>query len=206
MTLGKGTSVPTLETRHAASVVAVAASAGGLNALGRLLGELPADFPAAILVVQHLDPRYPSFMAQILGRRTRLVVFQARDGQVIQPGTVYVAPPNHHLGVGPDFTIALSQSAEVHHVRPSADILFDSVAARYGPRAVAVVLSGSGSDGSDGVTNVKKAGGIVIVQSARSAEFGGMPEAAIRTGVADLILDLPSIPRMLTALVERPEA
>ncbi|MCL6441105.1 MAG: chemotaxis protein CheB, partial [Thermoleophilum sp.] len=144
-------------------VVAVAASAGGLNALSHVLRALPADFSAAVLIVQHLDPRHRSLMASILSRRTPLRVKEAEEGDRLAPATVFIAPPNRHLLVNPDGTLSLSQSELVHFVRPSADLLFESVEASYRDRAIAVVLSGSGSDGAMGVRAVKKTGGTVIV-------------------------------------------
>jgi two-component system, chemotaxis family, protein-glutamate methylesterase/glutaminase len=145
-------------------VVAVAASAGGLNALSQLLAGLPGDFPAAVVVVQHLDPRHRSLMADILSRRTALQVKQAEEDDELSPGTVHIAPPNKHLLVNPEGTLSLAQSELVHFVRPSADLLFESVAGSFKHRAIAVVLSGSGSDGSMGVQAIKKMGGTVIAQ------------------------------------------
>ncbi|HET7394126.1 MAG TPA: chemotaxis protein CheB, partial [Candidatus Binatia bacterium] len=149
---------------HPFNIIALAASAGGLHALQEVLTMLPRGFPASLVVVQHLDPHHRSLMAEILGRRTGLQVKQAEEGDRLQPGTTYIAPPNRHLLVNPDGTLSLSQSELVHFVRPSADLLFESVAASFKERAIAVVLSGSGSDGSMGVKAIKKMGGIVIAQ------------------------------------------
>ena len=182
-------------------VVALASSAGGIAAIGQVLTGLPADFPAAIVVVQHLDPRHRSLMAEILGRRTSLHVVQAAEGTRMRPGTVYIAPPDRHLLVNRDGTLSLSQSELVHFVRPSADLLFESVAASYRERAIAVVLTGTGSDGSLGVGAIKKMGGTVIAQDQDSAEFVGMPAAAIKSGHADFILPLEQIPVTLMTLV-----
>jgi len=187
-------------------VVAVAASAGGLNALSELLSAVPAEFPAAIVVVQHLDPRHRSLMADILSRRTRLNVKQADDGDRLKPGTVYIAPPNRHLLVNRDGTLSLSQSELVHFVRPSADLLFESVAASHKDRAIAVVLSGTGSDGAMGVQAIKKMEGTVIAQDERSSEFFGMPSAAIHTGNVDFVLPLSEIAPALVTLVMKAEA
>jgi two-component system, chemotaxis family, protein-glutamate methylesterase/glutaminase len=128
--------------------VAVAASAGGITALSRVLGSLPAGFPVPVVVVQHLDPRHRTIIAEVLGRRVRLRVQLAREGDSAEPGTVYVAPPDHHLLVSAEGKLTLSSSALVHFVRPSADLLFESVAGSYGSRAIACVLTGSGSDGA----------------------------------------------------------
>jgi two-component system, chemotaxis family, protein-glutamate methylesterase/glutaminase len=187
---------------HAAfDVVAMAASAGGLGALGRVLADLPCGFPAPFVVVQHLDPRHRSLMAEILGRRTNLRVKQAQEGDYLAPATVYVAPPDRHLLVNPDGSLSLSQSELVHFVRPSADLLFESVAASYKDRAIAVVLTGTGSDGTMGVKAIKKMGGVVIAQDEGSSDFFGMPGAAIQTGSVDFILPLGEIPSTLIRLV-----
>jgi two-component system, chemotaxis family, protein-glutamate methylesterase/glutaminase len=182
-------------------VIALAASAGGLTALSKVLSGLPADFPAALVVVQHLDPRHRSLMAEILSRRTALPVKQAEQGDFLKPGKAYIAPPNQHLLVNPDGTLSLSQSELVHFVRPSADLLFESVAASYKDRAIAVVLSGTGSDGSMGVRAIKKMNGTVIVQDENTSEFSGMPNAAIQTGHTDFVLPLEEIAPALITLV-----
>ncbi len=187
-------------------VVAMAASAGGLTALSKILTALPADFPAAILVVQHLDPRHRSLMAEILSRRTPLKIQEAKEGDTLSPGTVYIAPPNRHLLVNNDGTLSLSQSELVHFVRPSADLLFESVAAIYKDRAIAVVLTGTGSDGTMGVQAIKKMGGTVIAQDEKTSEFYGMPGSAIHTGNVDFILPLDEIPSALTTLVMKGDA
>lgn len=182
-------------------IVAIAASAGGLKALSRVLGQLPEDFPVPIVVVQHLDPRHRSLMDEILDKRTPLRVKQAEAGDHPEGGTVYIAPPNHHLLVDGDSSLLLTQSEMVHFVRPSADLLFESVAGTYKERCIAVVLTGSGQDGGMGVEAVKKMGGIVIAQNEETADFFGMPETAIETGCVDLVLDLDEIAPRLIAIV-----
>ena len=118
--------------------------------MSEVLSHLPADFPGAIVIVQHLDRRHRSLMADILDRRTPLIVRQAAEGDQLTGGTVYVAPPDYHLLVNPDGSLSLSKSELVHFVRPSADLLFESLAASYQDRAIAIVLSGTGSDGVNG--------------------------------------------------------
>ena len=184
-------------------VIAVAASAGGLRALKQVLSALPGDFPAAIVIVQHLDPRHRSLMAEILSRSTALKVKQGEEGDRLEPGTAYIAPPNRHLLVNPDGTLSLSMFELVHFVRPSADLLFESVAASYRERAIAVVLTGTGSDGSFGIDAIKKMSGTAIAQDEATSEFFGMPGAAIRTGHVDFVLPLEEIPSALVTLVMR---
>lgn len=186
-------------------VVAIAASAGGLNAINVVLANLPALFPATIVVVQHLDPRHRSLMAEILARNTSLQVKQAEDGEIKHTGTVYIAPPDRHLLVNSDGTLALSQSELVHFVRPSADLLFESVAASHKERAIAVVLTGTGSDGSMGVQAIKKMGGTVICQDVETAEFSGMPLAAMQSKCVDFSLPLDEIAAALVTLVMKGE-
>jgi two-component system chemotaxis response regulator CheB len=180
--------------------VALAASAGGLTALSQILSALPDGFPAPILVVQHVDPRHRSWLAEILSRRTGLRVTQVRGGERVVAGTVFLAPPGHHLLLAADGVLSLSDTLRVRFVRPSADVLFASLAESWNGGAIAVVLSGTGRDGADGVRAVKSRGGTVIVQDAASAEFFGMPDAAIQTGTADHILPLGAIAPILMEL------
>jgi two-component system, chemotaxis family, protein-glutamate methylesterase/glutaminase len=183
-------------------VVALAASAGGIVALSRVLGELPAGFPVPVLVVQHLDPRHKTVIAELLGRRTPLRVKLAETEEYIQAGVIYVAPPDRHLLVDSTGKVTLTSSELVHFVRPSADLLFESVAGAYGARAVACVLTGTGRDGAMGVGAVKSRGGTVIVQDPASAEFPGMPEAAVAGCPVDFVLPLDDIGSVIRSLVK----
>jgi two-component system, chemotaxis family, protein-glutamate methylesterase/glutaminase len=182
------------------SIVAVAASAGGLRALERIFGDLPAGFPAAIMVVQHLDRNHPSILAQLLGRHTRMKVREARDGERVEPGVIYVAPPDRHLVAGLDGCLRLNREDLVHYLRPSADRLFESAALAFGSRMIAVVLTGTGLDGATGVSAVKRGGGTVIAQDEASSEYFAMPDAAIRTGDVDFVLPLDQIGPKLISL------
>jgi two-component system, chemotaxis family, protein-glutamate methylesterase/glutaminase len=189
-------------TGHPYDIVALAASAGGITALGKVLGGLPTGFGVPVVVVQHLDPRHQTVIAEVLGRRTKLPVRLAAEGDWPDPGTIYIAPPNHHLLVSEDGRLTLSSAELVNYVRPSADLLFESVAARYGPRAIACVLTGTGSDGATGVSAVKVRGGTVLVEDPELAQFKGMPEAAVQSGAADYILPLDEIASVVCGLVE----
>ncbi len=181
-------------------VIGIATSAGGLSALSRLLSALPTTLDAAIVVVQHLDPARPSHLADILGRRTPLPVKQAASNDRLQVGGVLIAPPGSHILVNPEGTISLSHRPPVHFVRPAADRLFESIASSFGPRAVAVVLTGTGHDGATGAQAVKRGGGQVIVQDESTSEFFGMPRSAIDAGQVDQILPLDQIAPALSAL------
>jgi len=184
-------------------LVAIGASAGGLRALSTLLCALPADFEAPIAVVQHLDRRYRSLMAQILGRRTKLIVKEVTSGMLASPGHVHIAPPDHHLLINEDGSFSLSQTDPVHFVRPSIDLLFESLSRSFQDRALAVILTGSGTDGSAGVQAIKRRGGLVIVQDEASAEFSGMPAAAMRAVCADFVLPLEEIAPAIRRLVSQ---
>jgi two-component system chemotaxis response regulator CheB len=179
-------------------VVALGTSAGGLNALTKVLQSLPRTFPSSIVVVQHLAPGHKSWIATLLGRRTPLTVKQAEHGEIMLPGTIYIAPPDEHLLVGPG-KIQLAHSQLVHFSRPSIDLLFESVAGTYGSRSIGVVLSGAGRDGASGIRAIKEAGGVTLAQSPDTAEFRHMPEAAMETGCIDFVLPLE---KMGTTLAE----
>ena len=185
-------------------IVALVASAGGLQAISTLLAALPPDFPVPILVVQHLSPRQPSLMAHILSRRVALPVTQAVEGDTLRPGHVYLAPPGHHLIVTPQRTLSLTLTEKVHHARPSGDVLLQSVAACFGAGAVAVILTGGDGDGADGLRAVKDAGGQTIAQDEASSESFSMPRTAIATGGVDHVLPLDAIAPMLVSLVNAP--
>ncbi len=182
-------------------VVAIASSAGGVTALSELLAKLPSSFPSTILVVQHLSPKYVSHLAEILARKAELPIKPAENGEQARPGTIYIAPPDQHLLISAARTLSLTQTELVHFLRPSADILFKSVAESYGKKAIAVVLTGTGKDGAMGVNAIHQMGGKVIVQDPETAEFKAMPKNAIATGSVDFILPLPEIAKKLIFLV-----
>jgi two-component system chemotaxis response regulator CheB len=179
--------------------VGIAASAGGLRVLSFLLAALPADTEAAILVVQHVDPRRPSLLATILERATELAVRAARDGDTLEAGVVLVAEPNRHLLVDAARRVRLADGPPVNHVRPSADRLFESLAESHGARAAAVILTGTGRDGAAGAQVLRRAGGHVVVQEPSEAQFSGMPAAAIAAGPVDEVVPLERIPACISS-------
>lgn len=182
-------------------IVAIASSAGGVTALRNLLGMLPVGFPVPIVAVQHLDRRHRTVLAQVVARKSSLLVKLAEDQEHIRPGVVYIAPPDHHLLVASRGVLTLAQSELVHFLRPSADLMFESAAASYGPRALACVLTGTGNDGAMGVSAIKSRGGTVIAEDPDTAEFAGMPRAAIETGNVDFVISLDEIAPVILGLL-----
>lgn len=197
------TSLPAWEPIPPFEIAALAASAGGLAAFSEVLSALPADFPAPVLLLQHLSSRYRSLLPELLARVTSLTVVQARDGDELLPGQAYVAPPGLHLLVRPDRTLALSDSEPVWFTRPAADCLFKSLAASFGSRTVGVILTGGGCDGAQGIQAIHRAGGTTIAQSPKSCTAAGMPSAAIETGCVDMVLPLARIGPMFQILFSR---
>jgi two-component system chemotaxis response regulator CheB len=182
-------------------LIVIGASAGGLKALIEVLSVLPADFPAAIAVVQHMAPQYRSQMAEILARRTPLKSTQAGEGDILAPAHIYFAPPDYHLMIKSGGIVFLSHTAIVNYVRPSVNNLFSSAAGVFKDRLIGVILTGTGSDGAVGVESINANGGKVIVQDEATSEYFSMPSAAINTGTVEFVLPLEAIAPMLCSLV-----
>jgi two-component system CheB/CheR fusion protein len=177
-------------------VVGVGASAGGLEACRKLVEAIPAGSGIALILVQHLDPTHESMMVDLLSGHTALTVRQAADGMPIERDHLYVIPPGTYLSVG-NGTLHLSPPQARHGARLPFDFLLHSLAADYGARAVCVILSGTGSDGSLGLKAVKEKGGFVIAQDPGEAGHDGMPRSAIATDMVDLVLPVAKIPDAL---------
>jgi two-component system chemotaxis response regulator CheB len=184
------------------ALVVIAASAGGVQALQKLLAALPPDFPIPIAIVQHRTGNPPNLLARVLGRHTALTVKTAEHGEAISPRTVYLAPPHEHLIVRPDGSLALMDGRKIRHVRSSANPLFASAAQVFGDGVIAVVLTGGDSDATDGVQSVHQRGGIVIAQDEASSQLFGMPRSAISTGAVHAVLPLARIAPELERLVK----
>ena len=170
-------------------IVAIGASAGGIQALRTFFAALPGSTGAAFVVVVHLDPGRRSELASILGMRTRMPVVQVEGNARLLPDSVYVIPPDRRLQLI-DHEISAAEFDEPRGQRAPIDLFFRSVAERLGD-GFAVILSGAGSDGAVGVKAVKESGGIILVQDPNEAEYSSMPRSAIATGVADFILPVP---------------
>jgi two-component system, chemotaxis family, protein-glutamate methylesterase/glutaminase len=186
---------------HRGPVVALVSSAGGLDALTRVLSRLPVGFPAAVLALQHHDPLRVSGLELLLDRAGPLPAADARDREALRTARVFVAPSGHHMLIGPEWRLALIGSGVPPPYRPSADLLLTSLAISVGPRAITVVLSGLGHDGAAGVSAVKRFGGTVIASDHASSREFSMPEAAIATGHVDHVLALDEIGAALAQLV-----
>ena len=174
-------------------VVGIGASAGGLEALQQLLTFLPGNTGMAFVIIQHLAPDHKSMLADILGKYTVMPVTEARDGMQVQKNHIYMIPPKFNLEiVGDELKLHEYNHAKINH---PIDIFFRSLARAYEHRAVAVILSGTGSDGTNGIRSIKEQNGVIIVQNPDSAKFDGMPRNAIATGFVDLIQNPDSIAR-----------
>jgi two-component system chemotaxis response regulator CheB len=186
-------------------VVALIASAGGLDAFTDILAQLPGDLPAAILIAQHTNPRRDHHLAAILDKRTELTVRDAENGQQITVGTVLVAPARHHLLVTPEQRVALIECGAYPPSRPSGDLLLATLATAVGRRAVAVVLTGAGHDAATGATAIHHFGGFVITSDARTSQHFSMPHATInRDDAVDLVLPLDKIGDTIHQLATTP--
>jgi two-component system, chemotaxis family, protein-glutamate methylesterase/glutaminase len=177
-------------------VVAIGVSTGGPNALAALVAALPASFPVPILIVQHMPPLFTRLLAERLDKGGALAVHEARNGDVLQPGAISLAPGDHHMVVqriGDAVKVLLNQKPPEHSCRPAVDPLFRSVASAYGSNALGVVLTGMGSDGSKGAEAIVQAGGRVLAQDEETSIVWGMPGFIARAGIADDVLPLPEI-------------
>jgi two-component system chemotaxis response regulator CheB len=186
-------------------VVALVASAGGVDALTRVLSKLPSDLPASMIILLHASPERESMLPAILRRVSALGVEAAADGDQLTPGSVLVAPAGRHLLVTAELRVALIESGAFPPSRPSADLLLTTLAIAAGPRVIAVVLSGEGHDGATGATAVHRFGGTVLATDEASSTSFAMPSATItRDGAIDHIVGLDELAALLVQLVSAP--
>jgi two-component system chemotaxis response regulator CheB len=182
------------------ALIAIGSSADGFRALVAILGHLPATLAGSVVIVQHRSPRAAHILPGLLRLRTTLPVKEATDGEALQPGVVYVAPVDRHLVVD-DGRFHLVDAPRVNLARPSIDVLFESVAKAYGPRAIGIILSGGGVDGARVLHAIRLAGGRTIVQTPEEAMVSGMPRAAMGSDGIEFVVSLREIGPLVERLV-----
>jgi two-component system, chemotaxis family, protein-glutamate methylesterase/glutaminase len=184
-------------------IIVIGASAGGIQALTTLVAGLPRDFPASLVVVVHIPPYAISRLPEILSRSGPLPAAHARHGEAIEPGRIYIAPPDRHLLVRPGW-IELSRGPRENHCRPAIDPLFRTAARVYGARVIGIILSGALYDGSMGLLAIKTRGGMAIVQDPQEAIVDSMPRRAIERVEAEHVLPVAEMAAALTDLIRQP--
>ena len=185
---------------RAIEAVVIGGSAGGLDALLRILPGLPASFRLPVIVLLHLPNDAESDLAGVLRARTAIPVREAADKEFIKPGTLYVAPGGYHLLVERDYAFALSCDDPVHYSRPSIDVLMESAADAWGASLAGILLTGANDDGADGLARIGECGGLTVVQDPAEAAIATMPQAAITRRMPDLVLTLDQIRTWLIEL------
>src|SRR5688572_26985633 len=184
-------------------VVGVGASAGGLEALEKLFGAMPENTGMAFVVVQHLSPDFKSVMDELFARRTRIPVHLVEDAMPVEPNRIYLIPPRKEMIISRG-RLLLSDKGDSQALTLPIDVFFRSLAQDMGPRAVGVVLSGAGSDGSRGIRDIHEAGGLVLCQDETTADFDGMPRSARETGIVHHVLPPAEMPRVLVEHARSP--
>src|SRR5262245_32648369 len=184
-------------------IIVLGASAGGIEALTDLVPQLPAALPVAIFVVVHLPPHSPSILPRLLTQAGPLPATHATDGEAIQPGHIYVAPPDFHLLLTPG-TVRVVRGPQENLCRPAIDPLFRSAAAAYGPRAIGVILTGSLRDGTAGLLTIKQRGGVAVVQDPADALFPNMPRSALEYVDVDYCVPLAELAGVLARVAAQP--
>ncbi|MDQ1813806.1 chemotaxis protein CheB [Massilia sp. CCM 9210] len=191
-----------LLARRRIDAVVIGASAGGIDALLRILPVLPRSFGFSVTVVLHLPDDRDSRLAEVFQQRLAMPVRQADDKMSLAPGTVYFAPPGYHLSIERDLSFSLSQEDPVHFSRPAIDLLMESAADAYGKRLVGILLTGASADGAAGMARIAACGGLTVVQDPLDAEIATMPSAAIRLRAPDAVLPVPAIRALMAAMKE----
>ena len=174
-------------------LVVIGCSTGGPRALSEVVPNLPASLPVPVLIVQHMPPGFTKSLADRLDSISKIAVREAVDGDLLQPGLALVAAGNYHLEVAGDRRVRVTDGPTVHGVRPSVDVTLKSVIPEHGDSTVVSILTGMGSDGTDGAVAVSQAGGRVIAEDESTCVVYGMPQAVARAGVVDAVVPLPNI-------------
>lgn len=186
--------------------VALGASAGGLEAIDGFFRNAPADTGMAFVVLQHLSPDYPSMMVELLSKQTRMPVLRAEEDMFVAADCVYLLPPKKNMALKEGRLVLTDQDRHRGLVNLPIDFFLESLAADQCEQAIAIILSGTGSDGTQGIKAVKAAGGLVIAQAPDSAKFDGMPKSVVETGLADYVLAPQDMAAQLQAFSHHPYA
>lgn len=184
--------------------IVIGVSSGGMKAMQVMFSILPRNFSTPIIVVQHISPHSENKWIGFLNNRSNLLIKEPDEKEKIEPGTVYIAPPNYHLLIEKDKTFSLTVDERVNYARPSIDVLFDSAADVYKNSLIGVVLTGANNDGAKGLKHIQDCGGLTIVENPNTAESSTMPAAAIATIAPDHILPLDSIADLLIKITKLP--
>jgi two-component system chemotaxis response regulator CheB len=195
--------MPRQKKRSQIRAVAIGVSTGGVEALRTILGALPKDFPVPVLVVTHLAPDSGNGLATLLDETCDIMVKEADELETPEPGNVYLAPPNYHLQVESGSQLTLSVDPPVNFARPSVDVLFETAADVYGAGLIAVVLTGAGCDGAQGLERVQTRGGLTIIQDPLGAECDSMPRQALLFVKPDHVVQIKEVAPLLTKLTKQ---
>ena len=194
------------ESSAPSHIVGIGASAGGLEAIESFFKAMPSNSGVAFVVVQHLSPDHKSLMVELLSKHTRMSVRRAEDGMTVERNSVYLIPPNHNLRMFHGRLLLSEQQRDLRGINLPIDIFLRSMAEDQGDKAIAIILSGTGSDGTSGIRAIKEELGMVMVQAEESAAFDGMPRSAIATGLVDFVLPPEEMPHQLLSYLEHPFA
>jgi two-component system, chemotaxis family, protein-glutamate methylesterase/glutaminase len=182
--------------------IVIGVSSGGLSALKILVSRLPKDFNTPIIIVQHINPLSESQWIKLLNGKSNLEIKEADEKESIEPGNVYIAPPNYHLLIEKNKTFTLTVDERVNFARPSIDVLFESAADAYRNKLIGIVLTGSNNDGTQGIKRIKEYGGLVIIQDPKTAESSYMPASALAAVQPDYVLPLEGIVNLLLEITK----
>jgi two-component system chemotaxis response regulator CheB len=192
-----------METKRKYDAIVIGASAGGLHALISILTPLPANYPIAVIVVQHRAKDERSLLEEVMRHKCHIGIKQADEKEAIQPGFVYFAPPNYHLLIESNGTFSLSYDAPVNFSRPSIDVLFETAADVFKKKLLGIILTGANKDGAEGMKKIRASGGTTIAQQPGTAEYPEMPQAAISTGAIQHILTPEAIGSFLLECIKK---
>lgn len=183
--------------QHTYQAIVLGASAGGMHVVKALVTALPKDFSLPLLIVQHIADTSDSVWPELLNEHSKVRVKEADEKEPVEPGTVYLAPPNYHLLVESDHTLTLTVDERVNYARPAIDVLFETAADAYREQLIGIVCTGANFDGAKGLQRIKELGGLAIVQDPETAEVPTMPQAAIQATVPDYVLPPEGIIKLL---------